>query len=219
MDKKQIIIDGVDVSGCNELWLNFEKNYDSKCIRFKDVYSQCSYCKDNHNCEYKQLQKEKFENLNNRQIVEDAENLIYENSELYKNLKEKEQECEQIKEKYEALKLENQEGYEIVAELKHECEELKEENEEIKAQRDTYVNLMNVYKNISKSRQDSEIVIDYIDKLEKKLKIAEEALNDIKNSFFEDEDKEIITHAESIYYYSKAKEALQKMKEVENEQK
>ena len=41
---------------------------------------------------------------------------------------------------------------------------------------------------------------------------AEEALNDIKNSFFEDEDKEIITHAESIYYYSKAEEALQKMK-------
>ena len=97
------------------------------------------------------------------------------------------------------------------------CEKLKEENEELKAQRDTYANLMNVYKNISKSRQDSEIVIDYIDKLEKKLKIAEEALNDIKNSFFEDEDKEIITHAESIYYYSKAKEALQKMKEVQND--
>lgn len=53
--------------------------------------------------------------------------------------------------------------------------------------------------------------------LEKKLKIAEEALNDIKNSFFEDEDKEIITHAESIYYYSKAQETLQKMKEIPND--
>lgn len=51
-------------------------------------------------------------------------------------------------------------------------------------------------------------------KLREKLKIAEEALNDIKNSFFEDEYKEIVTHAEKIYYYSKAKEALQKMKEV-----
>ena len=51
-------------------------------------------------------------------------------------------------------------------------------------------------------------------KLKEKLKIAEEALNDIKNSFFEDADKEIITHAESIYYYSKAKEALQKIKGV-----
>ena len=97
MTDKQIIIDGVDVSGCDELWLNFEKNYNSKCIRFKDVYSQCSYCKDNPNCEYKQLQKEKFENLNNRQIVESAENLIYENSELYKNLKEKEQECDRYR--------------------------------------------------------------------------------------------------------------------------
>lgn len=53
-------------------------------------------------------------------------------------------------------------------------------------------------------------------KLNEKLKIAEEALNDIKNSFFEDEDKDIITHAESIYYYSKAKETLQKMKEVKD---
>ena len=97
MTDKEIIIDGVDVSGCDELWLNSEKNYDSKCIRFKDVYSQCSYCKDNPNCEYKQLQKEKFENLNNRQMVESAENLIYENSELIKNLKEKEQECEELK--------------------------------------------------------------------------------------------------------------------------
>lgn len=54
--------------------------------------------------------------------------------------------------------------------------------------------------------------------LKEKLKIAEEALNDIKNSFFEDEDKEIITLAESIYYYySKAQQALQKMKEVNND--
>ena len=97
MTDKEIIIDGVDVSGCDELWLNSEKNYDSKCIRFKDVYSQCSYCKDNPNCEYKQLQKEKFENLNNRQMVESAENLIYENSELIKNLKEKEKECDKYK--------------------------------------------------------------------------------------------------------------------------
>lgn len=103
MTDKQIIIDGVDVSGCDELWLNFEKNYNSKCIRFKDVYSQCSYCKDNPNCEYKQLQKEKFENLNNRQIVESAENLIYENSELYKNLKEKEQECDRYRKALEEI--------------------------------------------------------------------------------------------------------------------
>lgn len=113
MTDKEIIIDGVDVSKC--------KHYKNGSCGIETL-TPCLYYKD---CYYKQLQKEKFENLNNRQIVASAENLIYENSELYKNLKEKEQECEQIKEKYEALKLENQEGYEIVAELKHECEELK----------------------------------------------------------------------------------------------
>lgn len=120
MDKEQII--------CKYKFQNKEK-FDGKpyCTCFCELCEDLPICV--HNCQifedYKQLQKEKFENLNNRQIVEDAENLIYENSELYKNLKEKEQECEQIKEKYEALKLENQEGYEIVDELKHECEELK----------------------------------------------------------------------------------------------
>ena len=124
MDKEQII--------CKYKFQNKEK-FDGKpyCTCFCELCEDLPICV--HNCQifedYKQLQKEKFENLNNRQIVEDAENLIYENSELYKNLKEKEQECEQIKEKYEALKLENQEGYEIVAELKHEYEELKKQLE------------------------------------------------------------------------------------------
>lgn len=200
--KEPIMIDGVDVSGCsvyeNGLCLIDKDKCNARCD-YASYYLYEQLARKTAECELLETQLE-FYHIGEAKLVQ-------RNQEL-------EQECEQIKEKYEALKLENQEGYEIVAELKHECEELKEENEEIKAQRDTYANLMNVYKNISKSRQDSEIVIDYIDKLEKKLKIAEEALNDIKNSFFEDEDKEIITHAESIYYYSKAKEALQKMKEV-----
>ena len=92
-------------------------------------------CKDNPNCYYKQLQKEKFENLNNRQMVESAENLIYENSELYKNLKEKEQECEELKNTVltkcpncnsEYLTPKGIELYEENQNLKQECEELKE---------------------------------------------------------------------------------------------
>lgn len=130
-DKEQIIIDGVDVSQC-EFYIYYSSDrYPHRCGIHRDMFGMpacCDVADCCKNCYYKQLQKEKFENLNNRQIVESAENLIYENSELYKNLKEKEQECEQIKEKYEALKLENQEGYEIVAELKHECEELKEQD-------------------------------------------------------------------------------------------
>ena len=130
-DKEQIIIDGVDVSECKHLYSRWTGSLPKDtCAEYDYINNPeddglINLCKTHPNCYYKQLQKEKFENLNNRQMVESAENLIYENSELYKNLKEKEQECEQIKEKYEALKLENQEGYEIVAELKHECEELK----------------------------------------------------------------------------------------------
>ena len=59
---------------------------DYRCPHYKE---ECEY--------FKQLQLEKFENLNNRQIVESAQNLIYENSELYSKLKEKEQECEELK--------------------------------------------------------------------------------------------------------------------------
>ena len=87
MDKENIIIDGIDVSKCKH-YLNYSIKYDCKLGR---------YCKLNPNCYFKQFQKEKFENLNNRQMVESAENLIYENSELYKNLKEKEKALDEIK--------------------------------------------------------------------------------------------------------------------------
>ena len=149
-DKEIIEIDGINVLECEHYQYKSLKDCEMRYPESGDCeigllnylfdgnLDMEKLCKDNPNCYYKQLQKEKFENLNNRQMVESAENLIYENSELYKNLKEKEQECEQIKEKYEALKLENQEGYEIVAELKHECEELKEECEEHRSNAESY---------------------------------------------------------------------------------
>lgn len=96
-DKEQIIIDG---KGCRY------KTWDVECSLTGDHYGDnLSPCKfiDEKSCYFKQLQKEKFENLNNRQMVESAENLIYENSELYKSLKEKEQECEELEEKNKVL--------------------------------------------------------------------------------------------------------------------
>ena len=86
---------------------------DGKGCRYKTWDKDCALTGDNHGDNMKPC---KF---------------IDEKNCYYKQLKRKEQECEQIKEKYEALKLENQEGYEIVAELKHECEELKERLERI----------------------------------------------------------------------------------------
>ena len=93
-DKEQIMIDGVDVGGCRFYQIKANKLYPKAqyCGSMRNIF-----CEDNPNCYFKQLQEEKFENLNNRQIVESAENLIYENSELIKNLEEKKQECEKLK--------------------------------------------------------------------------------------------------------------------------
>ena len=95
-DKEEIIIDAVNVGQCKYLNTFTDcDGYHYYCDLADDIKNEyCEYYKD---CYFKQLQQEKFENLNNRQMVESAENLIYENSELIKNLKEKEQECEELK--------------------------------------------------------------------------------------------------------------------------
>ena len=99
-DKEKIIIDGVDVSQC-EFYIYYSSDrYPHRCGMHKDMFGMpacCDVADCCKNCYFKQLQEEKFENLNNRQIVESAENLIYENSELIKNLEEKKQECEKLK--------------------------------------------------------------------------------------------------------------------------
>ena len=97
MNNEKIIIDGVNVGQCKYLNTFTDcDGYHYYCDLADDIKNEyCEYYKD---CYFKQLQQEKFENLNNRQMVESAENLIYENSELIKNLKEKEQECEELKE-------------------------------------------------------------------------------------------------------------------------
>ena len=108
-DKEEVLIDGVDVLECEHYEYKSLKDCEMRYPEsgdceigllnylFNGNLDMEKFCKDNPNCYYKQLQKEKFENLNNRQMVESAENLIYENSELIKNLKEKEQECEELK--------------------------------------------------------------------------------------------------------------------------
>lgn len=89
--KEQIIIDGVNVGQCKYLNTFTDcDGYHYYCDLADDIKNE--YCEHYKNCYFKQLQKEKFENLNNRQMVESAENLIYENSELYKNIKEKKRE-------------------------------------------------------------------------------------------------------------------------------
>lgn len=157
-DKEQIIIDGVDVSGCDFLIINRDKLL-CRCIKFNsfgDIVNpknaENSNCQHNCNCYFKQHsrktqeceQKEKEINElhliidrlleasgydKNISTAEDFEDVYADINYKLGLLDELKQECEQIKEKYEALKLENEEGYEIVAELKHECEELEKQLE------------------------------------------------------------------------------------------
>lgn len=68
MTDKEIMIDGVDVSGCEFLFENNNlKTKDCECINHiyerinssVTVYSECKY---NHNCYYKQLKRLEAEN-------------------------------------------------------------------------------------------------------------------------------------------------------------
>lgn len=54
------------------------------------------------------------------------------------------------------------------------------ECEKLITQRDTFMNLMNIYKDLSKGRKDSRQVTDYINELETKLNEYEQALNKIE---------------------------------------
>lgn len=158
-NKEQIIIDGVDVSECEYVCNTAFGN-----IGCKLPFNEEIHCCNIPNCYFKQLQKEKFENLNNRQMVESAENLIYENSELIKNLKEKEQECEELQVAYNKAqdilgrvnRANELKSYSLQESIK-ECEELKKEtinkNEKIKELRFSVSDLTNrlCYLNAEKS--------------------------------------------------------------------
>ena len=57
MTDKQIIIDGVDVSGCNAFYINASHTERQECI---NPYCK-GLCKDNPNCYYKQLKRKEQE--------------------------------------------------------------------------------------------------------------------------------------------------------------
>ena len=61
-----------------------------------------------------------------------------------------------------------------------EDKKLKECIEELTAQRDSFMNLMGVYKDLSKGRKDAKQVVDYINELETRLNEYKQALDEIK---------------------------------------
>ena len=95
MTDKQIIIDGVDVSGCS--YGEIEKDI-FKCSCEYNVRSTSMFCKDNPNCYYKQLKRKEQEV---QQAMDNYVQLdlqrVKEYNELVDLYKAKEQECERLK--------------------------------------------------------------------------------------------------------------------------
>jgi tRNA nucleotidyltransferase/poly(A) polymerase len=109
MTDKQIIIDGVDVSGC--------EHYDEVCLGNHHY----KWCKDNDNCYYKQLKSKEQEcEFSNLRIIQLQETL----SQYETDLSTKDCIVETCKAQYKELKAEN--------------EELKGLNTRLDNQRETY---------------------------------------------------------------------------------
>ena len=143
MTDKQIIIDGVDVSGCD--FLAKEDDYYSYNGEYRAYKGQCGcsdeeMCKDHPNCFYKKALKQlKSKEQEVQQAMDNYVQLdlqrVKEYNELVDLYKAKEQECE-------ALQMSDNEAGEIIAELKAykdinedfktAWEELKAENNELK---------------------------------------------------------------------------------------
>ena len=95
MTDKQIIIDGVDVSGCKDRYLGYSgsscQNTGLSCPDIK--------CENNKDCYYKQLQREKkkCKRLNKQLILFMDGDYCANGCSLKQQLSYKEQECEQLK--------------------------------------------------------------------------------------------------------------------------
>ena len=84
MTDKQIMIDDVDVSGCEY----FSKGYCYCINHIVERMSESEFCKDNPNCYYKQLKRSEAQ----------CEAMFVSHTDLEKAYKAKEQECERLKE-------------------------------------------------------------------------------------------------------------------------
>lgn len=81
MIEKQIIVNGVNVTDCE--WLGL---YEECKIKSGSCCPQ--ECKDFPNCYYKELQREKIENVKKQRIIEGVYNIISENVKLKHDLDE-----------------------------------------------------------------------------------------------------------------------------------
>lgn len=136
-DKEQIIIDGVDVSGC----VSFDKLNGQNICCYEDTREDkipfANFCVENKDCYFKQLARKTQEY---EQLQEKYEALKLENQEGYEIVAELKQECEELKKKLRKFELENttlQNRYQQVAgattEAAHYLKALEEIEENIKS--------------------------------------------------------------------------------------
>ena len=102
MTDKQVIVDGIDVSGC----VSFDKNNGYNICCYDDTREDkipfANFCVENKDCYYKQLQREK----QNSQEAMDASIREFNRAEELKTLlKRKEQECEKYKQTLAKIKM------------------------------------------------------------------------------------------------------------------
>ena len=136
-DLKPIIVDGVDVNGCNCLGVKLTKKHMCIC-------DSIDFCNEEPNCYYKQLQREK----QNSQEAQDTAIKEFNRAEKLKMLlKRKEQECEKAKQNAQDtydLWQELIESFNILQgekiKLEQECEKLKQTLAEIKPILELYAN-------------------------------------------------------------------------------
>ena len=107
MTDKQIIIDGCDIAGCEkqgETIAGITCGNGERIRLANEIITKHKLCKDNPNCYYKQLQREK---QNSQEARDTAIKEFNRAEELKTLLKRKEQECEELKKKYNRYDIEH----------------------------------------------------------------------------------------------------------------
>ena len=131
MTDKQIIIDGCDVSGCENYEENPKYRMFGTCDCMRTMVDQSGYdelagaeCK-GYNCYYKKLKRKEQECEELKEKLKEMNEVIRTETTRCSLVNSLKTELDQLKEQLEAYKMEAEEGKEINAELKAENEELK----------------------------------------------------------------------------------------------
>lgn len=206
MTDKQIIIDGVDVSGCE--WIR-EFGLDSEYICTCNSPNKTSgYCKDNPNCYYKQLQQEK---QNSQEARDTAIKEFNKAEELNTLLKHKQQELNDYKKQFKAdtKEMENYQNeitrhLESIEYWQHQTEAKEQECERLKERLRQCWTIENSF-------------VEQIDQLEvqngelkEKIKYMEEYIKTVENSRNEFEKESKFLKEEN----KKMKQTLVEIKEI-----